>query len=87
MSAARRKRVRRAAAKTPAAESTVYDGSKMLGTIVERNRTFRAIDANGRKLGSFPNARDAMRAISTAARAPSEAPKSQPAARGASLNA
>jgi hypothetical protein len=52
----------------PPSESSVYDGSICLGTIQGRAGVFKARDANGRKLGDFPTAREAMRCIVAAAR-------------------
>ena len=50
-------------------ESTIYDGSTLLGTIVGRGHRFKARTVEGRKLGEFPSARDAMSAVIEATRA------------------
>jgi hypothetical protein len=67
MSAVARKTVRRKAA--PPAESSVYDGARLLGEIKPRGRTFTARLASGRRLGSFANERLAQKAICAGARA------------------
>jgi hypothetical protein len=61
----RRRRAARSAA-VPS-ESQIYDGSMLLGVVVERNRAFTAKTAGGRKLGVFSSIRDAMRALHAAA--------------------
>ena len=41
----------------------VYDGANRVGSIVERDGQFQAFDAHDRRVGTFGNQRDAMRAI------------------------
>ena len=54
--------------------SEIYDGARKLGEIhARRGDGFAAFDAGGRKLGLFPTAQAAMRAVTDAARSPSEA--------------
>jgi hypothetical protein len=60
------RRPKRAAA--PILESSVYAGAHLLGTIVGRGHLFKARTVEGRKLGEFPPARDAMAAIVNAQR-------------------
>jgi hypothetical protein len=46
-------------------EIVVYDGTRHIGTIVERDdRTCIARDVSGKKLGTFPNVAKAADAIS-----------------------
>ena len=66
MTAAARKPARRKA--KPAAESVVYDGRVLCGTILPRQGGFSARLASGRSLGRFANERLAQRAITAAAR-------------------
>ncbi len=66
MPAAARKRPRRDS--KPPTESSVYDGSRLLGVIKPKAEAFVARLANGRALGEFPDARAAMRGICAAAR-------------------
>jgi hypothetical protein len=76
MTAARKKRGASRARRRPAArpsESQVYDGSRLLGTLVERDHTFTARNAAGRKLAKFATLKEAMAALADAAK-PSESP-------------
>ncbi len=72
MSAARKKR-RASRARRPAttrpSESFVYDGSKLLGTLVERGHVFTARNAEGRRIAKFSTLKDAMSALANAGRA------------------
>ena len=70
MSAARKTARRKAAA----SESTVYDGSLLIGEIKPGARGFTARTAGGRRLGAFASAQLAMRAITSAARAERSSP-------------
>ena len=45
---------------------TVYDGQRLVGSVVERNGEFLAFDVHDRRVGVFTNQSDAMRAIPTA---------------------
>ncbi len=56
----------------PAAESVVYDGSKLLGTVSPRRGGFAPRLVSGRRLGAFASEQLAMKAITAAARAPLE---------------
>ena len=57
-----------------ASESTIYLDRDVAGTvIVERKNRVAAVDARGKRLGTFETDREAMRAILTAARAAREA--------------
>ena len=57
-----------------ASESTIYLDRDVAGTvIVERKGRVAALDAAGKRLGTFETDREAMRAILTAARAAREA--------------
>jgi hypothetical protein len=58
----------RAQRREPPAESSVYDGRRLLGTIKPGGRAFVARDAGGKRLGEFDDARSAMRRICDAAR-------------------
>jgi hypothetical protein len=42
---------------------SVYDGASFVGTLVERDGEYHAFDARGRRIGTFQNQRDALRAI------------------------
>lgn len=53
----------------PPSDSTVYDGSQCLGTIQGRKGVFKAVDAAGRKLGTFDTPQEAMRCICAARKA------------------
>jgi hypothetical protein len=67
MSAAARRTARRKA--TPPSESSVYAGRELLGVISPRKGGFAARLASGQSLGNrYPNERDAMKAITSAAR-------------------
>jgi hypothetical protein len=52
-----------------AAESVVYDGSKLIGEIKPKAGMFTARLASGRRLGAFTTDQLAMKAITAAARA------------------
>jgi hypothetical protein len=54
---------------SPDSESTIYDGSRVLGSIIVKNGVITALDANGRKLGVYASDRAAMSAVIAAARA------------------
>lgn len=62
---AKKRPTRRSSA--PPAESAVYDGSRLLGTITERARHFAARSAAGRSLGKFQSVHDAIGALCEAA--------------------
>jgi hypothetical protein len=53
-------------------ESSIYDGSRFLGTVVGRGHAFKATDANGRRLGTFLTAQEAMTATVNTGRASAE---------------
>ena len=74
---ARKKRKPRAAADC---DHAIYDGSRMLGSVVGRRGVFTAKNADGKTVGKFTNANEAMRAVTAAARA---AGASAPARRSA----
>jgi len=57
----------------PPRESAVYDGSRLLGVIKPAAGAFVARCPMGQKIGDFPDARSAMRAICAAARGRAEA--------------
>jgi hypothetical protein len=63
-----RKRRRFARSSAPTTESAIYDGAKLLGSVIGRTGAFRASAPGGRKLGSFKTAPEAMLAVVTAAR-------------------
>jgi hypothetical protein len=72
MRAAAKRSARKAARRKPDApqcESSVYDGSRLLGSLLPRDGKFVARDAGGRKLGKFADGRVGMRAICDADRA------------------
>jgi hypothetical protein len=50
------------AAPTPAT-SAIYDGSTLLGEVIERGRAISARSARGRSLGQFASLTDAIRAL------------------------
>ena len=57
-----------------AAESTVYLGRELAGSIVIRRKgEVLALDARGRRIGTFRTDREAMRVVLAAARATLEA--------------
>jgi hypothetical protein len=70
--ALRAKRRRRARSSAPPT-SEIYDGARLIGTIRTGRGAFAAFGADGRKLGAFRTAKDAMRAVCDAARATGEA--------------
>lgn len=67
-----RKKRRASRARRPAArpsESQIYDGSRFLGTLVERGHDFTARNAAGRKIAKFSTLKEAMGALANAERA------------------
>jgi hypothetical protein len=50
----------------PDADIDVYSGRTLIGRIARRRREFRAIDAGGRRLGSFKKQCDAYSAVKQA---------------------
>ena len=65
MTAARKPSRRRA---KPPAESSIYDGARLCGTLSPKAGAFVARLASGKSLGQFANERIAQRAITAAAR-------------------
>jgi hypothetical protein len=55
-------------ARRPSADQalTVYDGQHRVGSVVERNGGFFALDVHDRRVGVFPNQSEAMRALPAA---------------------
>lgn len=68
MAGAARKAANEPRRREPPRESSVYDGSRLLGTITPAGGAFVAHSATGEKLGEFADERLAMRRVCAAAR-------------------
>jgi hypothetical protein len=54
--------------RTPQADvAEIYDGLRRVGLVERRAQVFRAMNADGKRLGDFSTERDAMRAVTQAA--------------------